>query len=158
MRLYHGTNHKSFDKILLSKSKDNKDFGKGFYLTDDKQQALELANYRTSLLGGEPLVLAYEFSLQDALDAGLLYLDFKDYTEEWANFIFLNRDTAHKEKMHLYDIVHGPIADDKVGLQIQFFKQQFISIETLIERLKYQKPTFQYYFGTERALEFLKRI
>ena len=103
-------------------------------------------------------MLAYEFSLQDALDAGLLYLDFKDYTEEWANFIFLNRDTANKEKMHLYDIVHGPIADDKVGLQIQFFKQQFISIETLIERLKYQKPTFQYYFGTERALDFLKRI
>ena len=45
MKLYHGTNHKSFDKILLSKSKDNKDFGKGFYLTDDKQQALELDEY-----------------------------------------------------------------------------------------------------------------
>ena len=75
MRLYHGTNQKSFDKILLSKSKDNKDFGKGFYLTDDKQQALELAKYRTNLLGGEPLVITYEFNLQDALDAGLQYLD-----------------------------------------------------------------------------------
>lgn len=158
MRLYHGTNQKSFDKILLSKSKDNKDFGKGFYLTDDRKQAMELANYRTNLLGGEPFVIAYEFNLQDALDAGLQYLDFDGYTEEWANFIFLNRDTAHKEKMHPYDIVHGPIADDKVGLQIQFFKQKFISIETLIERLKYITPTFQYYFGTERALDFLKRL
>ncbi len=158
MKLYHGTNQQNFDKILLSKSKNNKDFGKGFYLTDDRQQALELANYRTNLFGGEPLVIAYEFNLQDALDAGLQYLDFKGYTIEWANFIFLNRDTAHKEKMHPYDIVHGPIADDKVGLQIQFFKQKFISIETLIERLKYITPTFQYYFGTERALDFLKRL
>lgn len=117
MKLYHGTNQQNFDKILLSKSKNNKDFGKGFYLTDDRQQALELANYRTNLFGGEPLVIAYEFNLQDALDAGLQYLDFKGHTIEWANFIFLNRDTAHKEKMHPYDIVHGPIADDKVGLQ-----------------------------------------
>ena len=158
MKLYHGTNQQNFDKILLSKSKNNKDFGKGFYLTYDRQQALELANYRTNLFGGEPLVIAYEFNLQDALDAGLQYLDFKGHTIEWANFIFLNRDTAHKEKMHPYDIVHGPIADDKVGLQIQFFKQKFISIETLIERLKYITPTFQYYFGTERALDFLKRL
>ncbi len=158
MKLYHGTNQQIFDKILISKSKNNKDFGKGFYLTDDQQQALELAQYRTNLLGGEPTVITYEFNLKEALDAGLKYLDFKEYSVEWANFIFLNRDTAHKEKMHPYDIVHGPIADDKVGLQIQFFKQKYISIETLMDRLKYLNPTFQYYFGTERAIDFLKRI
>lgn len=61
MRLYHGTNQPIFDKILISKSKDNKDFGKGFYLTDDRQRAFELAQYRTNLLGGEPTVITYEF-------------------------------------------------------------------------------------------------
>lgn len=33
MKLYHGTNVE-FDRILLSKCRPNKDFGRGFYLTD----------------------------------------------------------------------------------------------------------------------------
>lgn len=42
MKLYHGTNIE-FDKIDLKKSKPNKDFGQGFYLSADLQQAKELA-------------------------------------------------------------------------------------------------------------------
>jgi hypothetical protein len=34
MRLYHGTDV-DFDKIDLTKSKPNKDFGQGFYLADN---------------------------------------------------------------------------------------------------------------------------
>jgi len=43
MILYHGTNF-DFDKIDLSRSNPFKDFGKGFYLTDIRSQAEELAN------------------------------------------------------------------------------------------------------------------
>ena len=39
MKLYHGTN-KEFDRIDLLKSKPNKDFGRGFYLSADYYQAL----------------------------------------------------------------------------------------------------------------------
>lgn len=38
MKLYHGTNI-DFDKIDISKSKPNKDFGCGFYLSADFEQA-----------------------------------------------------------------------------------------------------------------------
>ena len=34
MKLYHGTN-RDFDRIDLMKSKPNKDFGRGFYLSTD---------------------------------------------------------------------------------------------------------------------------
>ena len=42
MILYHGSNVE-FDSIDLLKSKPNKDFGKGFYLSDNYDQAFEMA-------------------------------------------------------------------------------------------------------------------
>ena len=49
MRLYHGTNQ-SFDSIDLKKSKPNKDFGRGFYLSADFEQALNMAQIKTEQL------------------------------------------------------------------------------------------------------------
>ncbi|WP_306306361.1 DUF3990 domain-containing protein [Segatella albensis] len=42
MKLYHGTNI-DFDSIDLNKCKPHKDFGQGFYLTDIKEQAKNMA-------------------------------------------------------------------------------------------------------------------
>lgn len=41
MKLYHGTNI-DFSRIDLTKSRPNKDFGQGFYLSDNRLQAEEL--------------------------------------------------------------------------------------------------------------------
>ena len=46
MILYHGT-YTQFDSIDLDKCRPFKDFGKGFYLTDIRQQAEEMAIRRT---------------------------------------------------------------------------------------------------------------
>lgn len=40
MKLYHGTNVE-FDEIDLSQSNKYKDFGRGFYVTDIRSQALD---------------------------------------------------------------------------------------------------------------------
>ena len=59
----------------------------------------------------------------------------------------------------IYDFVYGPIADDKVGRQLRRFFDEDISKEELLERLKYMKGiTFQYFFGSTKALTFLKVI
>lgn len=60
MILYHGTNI-DFEQIDLSKSNRFKDFGQGFYLTDIKQQAVELAEKRAERDGG--VVLCRSMSL-----------------------------------------------------------------------------------------------
>ena len=60
MKLYHGSNI-LIDKIDLRKSKPNKDFGRGFYLSDNEEQALEMAKFKTLTLGGEPLISIFEF-------------------------------------------------------------------------------------------------
>lgn len=53
--LYHGSNV-AIDKIDLSMGMVNKDFGKGFYLTDIMFQAEEMAKRRTRIVGsGSPV-------------------------------------------------------------------------------------------------------
>lgn len=60
MILYHGTNV-AFDSIDLSKSKPNKDFGQGFYLSADYDQAMAMAKVKVDQLEyGSPVVLAFE--------------------------------------------------------------------------------------------------
>lgn len=82
MILYHGTNA-SFDVIDLSRSKPNKDFGCGFYLSAEKEQAVEVAKAKVDQLeSGTPTVMAYEVG-EPMMDK-LKVLRFDAYSEEWA--------------------------------------------------------------------------
>lgn len=157
MTLYHGTNV-DFDKIDLSKSKPNKDFGQGFYLSDNYSQAQDMAKVKFDQLEwGQPIVLTYQ--VDDAKMADLKVLRFDDYSEEWAKFILLNRNNSSREPAHDYDVVIGPIADDRVGVQLWKYETKSIDLPTLVHNLHYMKGvTIQYYFGTERAISLLKRI
>lgn len=70
-----------------------------------------------------------------------------------------NRDKKAEHPVHDYDIVYGPIADDGVTYQLRRYEGGVISLSRLVDELRYAKGiTFQYYFGTERALKHLKRI
>lgn len=154
MRLYHGTNVQ-FDNIDLKKSKPNKDFGQGFYLSDNRSQAEELAVARVALIGGEPIVIEYDFD-ERLLENGTLKVKcFEGYTEEWANFVLLNRK-SEVGAVHDYDVVIGPIANDRVGRQLWRYRNQDIDMPTLIRNLQYMKGiTIQYFFGTEKAIKHL---
>lgn len=96
MILYHGTNV-DFDIIDLKKSKPNKDFGQGFYLSIDYNQALEMAKTKVEQMEyGRPLVLSYE--IDDEQLNKLKVLSFNNYSEEWAKFILLNRNNNSKRQ------------------------------------------------------------
>ena len=60
MTLYHGSTI-DIPCIDLSLSKPNKDFGRAFYLSDDRQQALEMAQFRAEFEETELVVNVYEF-------------------------------------------------------------------------------------------------
>jgi hypothetical protein len=158
MKLYHGTNQ-DFDTIDLKFSKPNKDFGKGFYLSPIFSQAMDLANIRASLYGGSPIVQSYELDDSVLESPNLKILRFTVYDESWAKFILLNRNNNSSLPAHDYDIVIGPIADDKVGAQLFRYNNHDIDIDTLIRQLRYFKGiTYQYYFGSQRAINLLKRL
>lgn len=157
MKLYHGSNME-IERIDLQMSRPNKDFGQGFYLTADRAQALRMGEQKVRQNGGRPVVNVYEFDEKYLNDERLKVKTFDAYTEEWARFILANRDRRTQERVHEYDIIVGPIADDQVGLQLFRYMRHYIDLRTLIENLKFVRLTIQYYFGTERAVQLLKKL
>ena len=156
MILYHGSNIE-FDVIDLTKSKPNKDFGRGFYLSPTYMQAMEMAKIKVEQMKtGSPKVMEYQF---DENYDGLNILRFDNYSEQWAKFILLNRNNVSPNAAHNYDIVIGPIADDRVGVQLWKYESHIIDLPTLVENLRYIKGiTIQYFFGTYKAISKLTRI
>lgn len=145
MILYHGTNV-VFDEIDLTKSKPNKDFGQGFYLSREYTQAMDMAKIKVEQLeSGVPTVITFEADETKMLSLKMLRFD--DYSEEWAKFILLNRNNASRQPAHDYDIVIGPIANDRVGVQLWKYENQSIDLPTLVHNLRNMKGiTFQYFF------------
>lgn len=155
MILYHGTNT-DFQQIRLDMSRVGKDFGFGFYLTTDKQVATRQAERKLLQYGtGTKIVQSY-FLDEKKLD-GLNVLHFNSYTEEWADFILLNRQNKERRSLHNYDVVIGPIANDTVGFQIRRYTEGIISKAQFLQEIMYHQVTMQYFFGTERALTILER-
>lgn len=61
--------------------------------------------------------------------------------------------------VHDYDVVYGPIANDRVGVQIGKYEAGDITLDQFLHNLKYMKGvTFQYFFGTERAISKLHKV
>lgn len=122
MKLYHGSNCR-IEKIDLAKSKPFKDFGKGFYLSDNVAQAMDMANFKSLISGGSPVVTGFEFDEKRLDSSGLMIKRFDSYSDEWLDFIIANREGHNVER---YDFVYGPIADDKVGFQLRRYKDETI--------------------------------
>ena len=84
---------------------------------------------------------------------------FESYSKEWADFILANRKNDTRTQIHVFDIVHGPIANDDVGYQIRRLLAGLITIETFLNELKFKEGvTYQYFFATERSVQFLKKL
>ena len=156
MILYHGT-YTNFDSIELDKCRPFKDFGKGFYLTDLEVQAMKMAVKKSKIFNGSPVILKYEFD-ETLLNNGKLKVKiFTKPDREWAEFIYKNRSrTSHYN--HDYDIITGPIAYDGVAYLLDRYEEGTISLEQLAKELEFKDLNNQYFFGTEKALNYLKRL
>ena len=158
MILFHGSNT-SFNEIDLTKSLPNKDFGRGFYLSDNYEQAEEMAKFKVIISGGNAVIQSYHAEDSFLEDPTLKIKIFKEYSKEWAEFILANRNNKSDMPIHDYDIVYGPIANDKVGVQIRKYKDGSINFDEFLHRLQYMKGiTFQYFFGTEKAINKLTKL
>lgn len=155
MLLYHGSNM-VIEEIDLAKSRPYKDFGKAFYLSADEKQAYEMAKFKVLTGGGKICITAFDFDEQDL--SMLSIKRFVNYTEEWAEFVYNNRDEK-QDFRHDFDLVYGPIANDTVGVQIRDLRERKISFEVFLKNLEYYKGiTFQYAFCTPLAISKLKRV
>ncbi|MBR1716923.1 MAG: DUF3990 domain-containing protein [Paludibacteraceae bacterium] len=157
MILYHGTNT-DIESIDLSRSLNHKDFGKGFYLTPERETAIRMATKKARLFGGQATLISYEFN-EAALQSELKVKVFpEEATVEWFLFVDANRDRESQQSIHDYDIVIGPIADDGVVLQITNYREKIYTPEQAAAALQDKYLDQQYYFGTEKALRFIKKV
>ena len=154
MKIYHGSLEVVEHPIILKPNR-RLDYGDGFYTTTSKKQAKEWVERRMlekhSTCGH---INVYEFD--DKMLPELNCLIFPKPNEEWAEFVMANR-TKYNFK-HDYDIVYGPVANDRVYLQFGLYEAGAISVDTLIRELKTYKLIDQYLFHTDKALTALRFI
>lgn len=136
MKLYHGPNI-VIDQIDLSKCKPYKDFGQGFYLTEIKEQAEQMARRTSAIYGGESIVTEFEFD-ETSLDTLSIKI-FKKPSEEWALFVMANRSRNNLQPTHSFDIVIGPVADDTIATLFRNFDDGIIDLQMLVNGQKYKK-------------------
>lgn len=163
MILYHGSNLE-IEAVDLTKCRPFKDFGRGFYLTDIKEQAFKMAQRVARIYGGAPVVNVYETDLEKKAVSTLHVLRFPVPDRKWAHFVMNNRNPnfEHIESPDCntdckYDVVIGPVANDDLALLFRQFTDGMITEDILIREMQYKRLTSQYSFHTEKALRLLKK-
>ncbi len=154
MKVYHGSLAVVESPKILQPNR-TLDYGKGFYTTTSETQARDWVERR--MLENDAdcgYVNIYEFDKEKA--STLNCLIFNEPTEEWAAFVMANR--TNEDFTHSYDLVYGPVANDRVYLQFALYEAGAISVETLIRELKTYKLVDQYLFHTEKSLEYFHFI
>ena len=154
MKIYHG----SIEKVKspeIRESNRTLDYGQGFYTTTSYKQAeawvrRRMNEKRTS----RGYVCVYE--LNEAALESLKTLIFEQPTEEWVDFVMKNR--TQKGYVHEFDIVYGPVANDRVYAAFALYEGGLINKQALIAELKAYKLVDQYLFHTEKALQALTFI
>lgn len=150
MKLFHGSNT-IIKQPLLLKPLRTLDYGSGFYTTTSEQQAREWIVKKTKNINERKYVNIYEITDNELNQVNVLRFD--KPTDEWIDFVMNNRQD--ETFTHDYDIVYGPVANDRVYLQFGLYEQGFISKATLLAELKVYKLVDQMLFHTEKALQLL---
>lgn len=152
MKLYHGSNVIVKEPKILASNR-TLDFGKGFYLTTDYEQAKRWAILTTNRRNnGKPIVSVYEIEEQNLKNLSLLKFDTAN--EDWLDFITKNRKNEYVQDE--WDIIIGPVANDNTMPVISIYLDGTITKQIAIELLLPQKLKDQYTFKNEKSLQFLK--
>lgn len=136
MRLYHASTI-VIEKPDVLHSRDKLDFGRGFYLTMFREQAIRYAE-RFTRRGREAFVNEYEL---DEETPGYNVKSFPSYDEEWLDYVALCRKGQQPEQA--YDAISGGVANDKVFNTVDLYFAGIITKEEALGRLKYEKPNHQ---------------
>ncbi|GHT16807.1 hypothetical protein FACS1894189_1430 [Planctomycetales bacterium] len=156
MKLYHGSIVKvETPQVIEPVTQRTVDFGNGFYTTTDFEQAERWARIRQKrdkIQDG--FVSIYETDDDLLQKPNLKCLVFNSATLEWLQFVMKNRKSSPLQ--HDYDIVAGPVANDKVYTTLTLFEMEQLEAEEAIRHLKTYNLVNQILFHTEKSLQQLR--
>jgi hypothetical protein len=156
VRIYHGS-YTAIENIDLSKSKANKDFGRGFYVTKFREQAERWARRTGDDHNTNGVISEFDFDEFAWEDDELQTLRFDTYDEAWLDFVVLNR-SGNRQPKHNYDIIEGPVADDAVVTRMVDYIDGMVSKQNFLKELSFFKQTHQICFCSVKSLLSLKGL
>ena len=153
MILYHGSTTIVRNPRIINPVR-TLDYGAGFYTTTSRKQAHDWALRRIS--GNNcGYVNVYEFDEEAAIK--LKRLNFSNPPgEDWIDFVYYNRN--QRGFSHDYDLVYGPVANDRVYAAFSLYEQNLLNKQELIAELKSYILVDQMTFHTDEALKYLSFV
>ena len=152
MILFHGSNMEVKNPKII-KSKRLLDFGTGFYLTSDYEQAKKWAVRTTARREkGVPTISIFDINEKEFEKLEILIFETAD--KKWLRYV-----TAHRTDRSIkdtYDIVAGPVANDQAIRTVNNYLNGYFTEDIAIQLLLPQKLKDQYVLKTEKALSILK--
>ena len=154
MRLYHGS-IVAVRKPSLRPGRPNADFGKGFYTTTNLEQAVRWAHIKQERENAKHAVVStYEFDESNIDIAHWKIRQFTGADEAWLRFV----TDCRKSRSHNYDLVQGPVANDKVFTTVNLYESGVLSAEAAILQLKTYKTYDQLSFHTNKVIGMLRFV
>ncbi len=171
--LYHGS-YIPVEKPDLSKCRDGKDFGRGFYLTTSRRQAERFTRTAVRKAESDKIISvdsAEGFVSEFFVDIweGLQIYEFADADSEWLHCV-----VAHRRKRGMsdelarwadFDVIGGKIANDHTNLVITAYMDGLYgqigserADQIAIELLEPKNLKDQFCFRTVKALERLQWV
>ena len=147
-KVYHGATH-IVEYPLCHIGRDNLDFGKGFYVTNIRKQAISWAT-RIGNLGLPQWLNIYELD-KDYIKQNADCKIFTSYNKEWLNFIIDSRNG--KQPWKKFDYIEGGIADDRVITTVEDYLNGDISMEYALKRLSEHQPNNQICIISQELLD-----
>lgn len=133
MKLYHGSTM-VVHKPNVKRGRKRTDFGQGFYLTTDFEQARRWALLKQQReISTKAVVSVFEFDEAILNSSSYNVLTYNGPTEEWLNFVVKNRKNG---TAHNYDYVMGPVANDQLYATIAMYERGSLTVEAAIVQLK----------------------
>lgn len=152
--LFHGSKN-GLSEVMISGSRDNCDFGKGFYLGETYNQALSFVCEKE-----KSCVYSFRYSLAN------LKIKRFECNLEWMLAICYYRGTLGEFRsnskvsqivadIEAADVVIAPIADNKMFYVMAQFTEGEINADVALHSLSASKLGLQFIFRTEKALQNL---
>ena len=80
------------------------------------------------------------------------------YSDEWLDFVTLNRINKSERQAHDYDIIEGPVADDDIATRVYEYLKGKVSKKQFLSELTLKRPTHQICFCTIQSLQSLEVV
>lgn len=153
MLLYHGSTM-AVRKPNVTKGRAKTDFGKGFYTTTSRDQAEKWAQIKKERAGDDARAIVSVFEIDDTVLNSNEYqiMHFNGANVDWLDFVVGNR---RGEVNHGYDLVMGPVANDKLYATISLYENGVLDANAAIEQLNTHQLFDQLSFHSPKSCSLL---